>query len=63
MKIIITAWQIWKQRNGFIFENTLISFNRWKNNFKDESSSQNEGIPQNSFPLLGQLTCIAFLYS
>jgi len=36
----IAAWQIWKQRNGLIFEKCSVSFGRWKSNFVDECRNQ-----------------------
>jgi hypothetical protein len=32
---VCAAWNIWKERNGFIFENQDPSFSRWKILFKD----------------------------
>lgn len=37
---IVATWQIWKQKNGLIFENSPVSINRWKNNFVDECLNQ-----------------------
>jgi len=37
---IITTWQIWKQRNGLIFEKCPVSLNMCKRNFKDECHNQ-----------------------
>jgi len=37
---IIAAWQIWKKRNGLIFENCSVSFSKWQSNFVDECQNQ-----------------------
>jgi len=36
----ITAWQIWKLRNGLIFEGRPANFNLWKRNFQEECLNQ-----------------------
>ena len=33
---IISAWCIWKQRNGFVFDNRPPTIDNWKSNFIDE---------------------------
>ena len=35
-KIVCAAWNIWKERNNFIFENQNPSFGRWKILFKKD---------------------------
>jgi hypothetical protein len=37
---IIGAWQIWKQRNNFIFDRDRPSFDSWRQNFLDEARLQ-----------------------
>ena len=37
---IIGAWQIWKQRNNFIFDRGRPSFSSWKQSFLDEANLQ-----------------------
>jgi len=37
---IISAWQIWKQRNNFIFSRGQPSFLAWKTGFIDEARLQ-----------------------
>jgi hypothetical protein len=37
---IIAAWQIWKQRNNFIFDRGRPSFDSWKSSFFEEASLQ-----------------------
>jgi hypothetical protein len=37
---IIGAWQIWKQRNNFIFDRGRPSFSSWKESFLDEANLQ-----------------------
>ena len=37
---IIAAWQIWKQRNGQIFERKPISINLWQRSFQEECLNQ-----------------------
>jgi hypothetical protein len=37
---IIGAWQIWKQRNNFIFDHGCPSFSSWKQSFLDEATLQ-----------------------
>jgi hypothetical protein len=37
---IIAAWQIWKQRNNFIFDRGRPSFDSWKSSFFEEAILQ-----------------------
>ena len=37
---IIAAWQIWKQRNNFIFDRGRPSFDSWKSSFFEEANLQ-----------------------
>ncbi|TVU26517.1 hypothetical protein EJB05_29067, partial [Eragrostis curvula] len=41
---IICVWQIWKQRNNFIFERSLHSFQSWNNHFLEEVAGETEGL-------------------
>ena len=38
--VIIAAWQIWKQTNGLIFENSSVTINVWKSNILGECQNQ-----------------------
>ena len=44
---IISAWQIWKQRNNFIFSRGQPSFLAWKTGFIDEARLQAHRISEN----------------
>ncbi|PNT65478.1 hypothetical protein BRADI_4g43107v3, partial [Brachypodium distachyon] len=34
--VIICCWNIWKQRNDFIFDGVVPSFRRWEYGFKED---------------------------
>jgi hypothetical protein len=43
----ISSWQIWKQRNNFIFSRGQPSFLAWKTGFIDEARLQAHRISEN----------------
>jgi hypothetical protein len=44
---IIGAWQIWKERNNFIFNRAIPSFTSWKIGFLDEATLQSNRMKDN----------------
>jgi hypothetical protein len=61
---IIAAWQIWKQRNGLIFDNCPANVSLWKRNFKEECLTQAHRMKDSKDPLslLGQFCYIALSF-
>ncbi|GJN31828.1 hypothetical protein PR202_gb20275 [Eleusine coracana subsp. coracana] len=43
---IIATWQIWKQRNDYIFNRNRPSFHTWKRNFLTEAELQAHRLPE-----------------
>lgn len=49
------AWNIWKQRNDFIFEGVQPSFQGWKARFKSDFALLGSRVPQTLSPLFESL--------
>ena len=56
---IIAAWQIWKQRNNFIFDRGRPSFGSWKSSFCEEATLQAHRFSDEKCHVF--LSCIAAL--
>jgi hypothetical protein len=56
---IIAAWQIWKQRNNFIFDRGRPSIGSWKSSFYEGARLQAHRFSDEKCPVF--LSCIAAL--
>ncbi|PWZ53651.1 hypothetical protein Zm00014a_004064 [Zea mays] len=52
---IIAAWQIWKQRNNFIFDRERPSFIGWKKEFRAEALLQANRFSEENSTLFSSL--------
>jgi hypothetical protein len=60
---ILGCWQIWKQRNDFIFNRSNPSFLAWKLGFLEEANLQANRLRENKRLQLGQKTTVSNSHS